>query len=714
MAGKRKKSSRCTRCLRRYVSLGNLELRDINLLQQAAAVHPGRNWHDLPVCEQAEVFRQALLPENLLIDPHCAYMRAWDTLVAACLIYVGIVTPYEVIFIGPLDIDSWLFLYNRIVDAIFIKDILLQFFVKFELFDHGRRGRVLVKDPWLIRRRYLTTWFPIDLIGVMQFDLWFILLEDATSIAPIKFLRMVRLLRLIKLLRMLRTSRLVARWQNFFNVSFAVQKLTKLIFGLLTCSHWMACFWGLLGYALGRELCDRDGNRLIFEEPPRPSEVSWLTVLFEEDRLSPDDPCNSWHVYSSALHWAVLTITSIGYGDIVPTRNAEYWGGVFCMLLGGVVWATVIGGMCAVIGSSDPVQEKYEINTDLLNRMMGDCGVPPKTQSLYREYLREAKVHDAADHFRKLAQQFSPGLRGRLLLQVSRNWMDKVPYLTKASERCAMHLVDGLNLRFFGRREILDISSDNLCITDRGSVARDGQLVTPGQVFHVDFIVCLPRLRKLQETVSLTYCLILTLHRDVFFHVIEGQPELKAEAKRMAVAYAMTRCVKLCVEEHRRERGIAPAATPLSFVDAFDRLQIDQTQYNYAARGGDGDFERIVNLPRANGSEKMPRPKRGSNQESPRTGASDLYKVSEAVVSQARSRQRSPPSSQSSPASKQPAPQRSGALAGPDDTDDDGYGNRLEVLETTVETVLGEIKRLRKMHAKRQADESHTVRHVHC
>mmetsp|Transcript_125298 Transcript_125298/g.350873 ORF Transcript_125298/g.350873 Transcript_125298/m.350873 type:complete len:695 (+) Transcript_125298:126-2210(+) len=573
-------SARLGRCIR-----GNrIEFKDIDLRRQTERIFPGRRYHDLSFRDQVEVLRCALLPDNNLIDPHSTAMKWWDLLIVCCLVFVGIVTPYEVIFIGPLKWTNWLFMCNRFVDTVFVIDIVLQFFLKVDICNDGRRGRLLLKDPKIIRWRYLTSWFIVDIVGVMQFDLLFMFYEDSEAVAGIKFLRMVRLFRLMKLLRILRGSRVMARWQDYFTISFAVQKLIKFTCGLLISSHWMACFWGLVGLALGRELCDEEGKPLEIDGDIAPHEVSWVTVLFLGGKTTPDNPCSPWHVYTAALHWAVMTITSIGYGDIVPVRNEEYLACVVCMLLGGVLWANIIGGTCAVLAKGDPVQDNFETNTDLLNVMMTECGMPRSSQASYREYLREAKVYDTVGHFRQLAQQFSPALKGKLLLQVSRQWVEKVPYLRMAGERCLMHLVDDLEVRFFSRREVLDITSDWLCINDRGTVARGGKVITPGGVFHVDFIVENPNLRRLEETVSLTYSLIMILHRDKFFEVIEGQPELKEEVKKASLFFALSRCVHLCMQVYKREHGIS-GPEPWSFVDAFDRLHIAQVRYQYATRG---------------------------------------------------------------------------------------------------------------------------------
>ncbi len=48
-------------------------------------------------------------------------------------------------------------------------------------------------------------------------------------------------------------------------------------------------------------------------------------------------------MFNASLFWAVQTITSIGYGNVIPFTVAEYCVSSALMLLSGVMWAYIIG-----------------------------------------------------------------------------------------------------------------------------------------------------------------------------------------------------------------------------------------------------------------------------------------------------------------------------------------------------------------------------------
>merc|ERR1719262_421756 len=100
--------------------------------------------------------------------------------------------------------------------------------------------------------------------------------------------------------------------------------------------------------------------RPVFVQHPEWS--SWVRALYDDGgaKGGADTACSTSHLYVSALYWAVMTITSIGYGDIVPTRYEEYLLAIFAMLVGAITWAYVIGSACGILANLDPIRVRAE------------------------------------------------------------------------------------------------------------------------------------------------------------------------------------------------------------------------------------------------------------------------------------------------------------------------------------------------------------------
>ena len=80
--------------------------------------------------------RQALvmlIKPRYVIDPRKSkYLKYWDSVAAAALIFTALVTPLEVGFLHRAEsADEPIFVANRVVDVIFLFDVFLQFFIAF-------------------------------------------------------------------------------------------------------------------------------------------------------------------------------------------------------------------------------------------------------------------------------------------------------------------------------------------------------------------------------------------------------------------------------------------------------------------------------------------------------------------------------------------------------------------------------------------------------
>lgn len=218
-----------------------------------------------------------------LVHPRTSrWLRPWDSFIGLCLIFTAFVTPFEVGFMES-SFDE-LFVTNRappatlhgrlhmhalprrcelielerahlsrvtgVIDVIFILDMLLQFCLIVPQAEGaiglGRAG--YVTSPKVIARRYLSSWFAIDLISVLVsgVDIAVVSTGDVDGdFSKLRALRVLRALRLVKLARLARASRIFKRWETYFSVNYALVSLVSAGLSICFFAHLMACVWAL-------------------------------------------------------------------------------------------------------------------------------------------------------------------------------------------------------------------------------------------------------------------------------------------------------------------------------------------------------------------------------------------------------------------------------------------------------------------------------------
>ena len=267
-----------------------------------------------------EIFdpQQHTLHEWFPLFPESTLKRIWDAFCMFLLVYCSFSVPYSIAFVtsdspsGHLsDID-----YSDLaIDVFFMIDICLTFVTQFE-----NQG-VMEKNLAVIARNYISSWFFPDLAGSFPFDIVIAAaMGSAGNLSAMKLIRMVRLVRAAKFLSKLNKLKQKEGMEAFGPAIGIFSSIFILVFS----AHFLGCFFTLLA---GTE-----------------TGVTWL-IHYDADLEYADN----FTRYIVALYWAVISLTTMGYGDVVPASHIERIFAVAVALIGAVVFAHCVGTISSLI-----------------------------------------------------------------------------------------------------------------------------------------------------------------------------------------------------------------------------------------------------------------------------------------------------------------------------------------------------------------------------
>lgn len=311
-----------------------------------------------------------------VLHANTPFRGVWDMAQIIILVYVALAVPYRMGF----DADAYgvWYVLEFLVDLYFWVDLVFGFFTAYWEHREDDDEVVYVVDLVKIREHYLRTWFTVDFLACIPVEYisrglkgldecsWDVTNSDpcdgehvALSSGAAAALNFFALLRLLKLLRIARAARIFERYEEYALMYHAQVSMTKLLVVLCLLSHWMACLYGSV-YDFARE--DYAGTNM------RP-----------------------WELYVASLFWAVQTLTTVGYGNVVPQTVTERLLACAVMLLGGFVFSLIIGKVSSLL--SEDSAENVEVERALSLRRFIDGRRVPRALSLrihaYRKHVKE-------------------------------------------------------------------------------------------------------------------------------------------------------------------------------------------------------------------------------------------------------------------------------------------------------------------------------------
>ena len=479
------------------------------------------------------------LPWYLVHPRKAGWLVPWDAAIATALVFTAFVTPFEVALLEGGGVDA-LFVINRVIDILFLLDMCLQFVLivpegsgpnglaaghNYLKASHvGHAG--FITSPRQLATRYLKGWFTVDALSVAvgAVDIVQILAFPQTDLSKLRGLRFLRALRLVKLLRLVRTSRIIRRWEARLAISYKVVALVRASVGMVVFSHWLACIWALQANMVD-DPCTSWLDEAGYCTPPLPGTSKYILAS------------NSM-IYVSSLYWAIATITSIGYGDIVATKGneVEMWVACVCMVASSIFFARMVGNFASNL---DPAQAEYHTTMDSLNSFMAAEAFSPDLRVRLREYFQRYRKVRVSEARRFLLTAMSPMLQGEAAWEVHKSWLPHVSLLEGSEHQFLIELALHLQVNVFAPGDVAP--TGYLYIINEGMVLFHCKLLGAGKWWGEDMILTSVHLRAGHSARALTYVFTFHLDRTRLLMITSRYPHTHAQIRRHTVRMAVRR-----------------------------------------------------------------------------------------------------------------------------------------------------------------------------
>ncbi|KAK9530335.1 hypothetical protein VZT92_011842 [Zoarces viviparus] len=402
-------------------------------------------------------YKVAAVQKSRFILLHYSISKAlWDWLILLATFYVAVTVPYNVSF-TPYDdtvtAARSTIVSDIVVEMLFIIDIILNFRTTYV----SQSGQVEY-EARSICIHYATTWFFVDLVAALPFDLLYAFNITVTSL--VHLLKTVRLLRLLRLLQKL---------DRYSQYSAMVLTLLMSVFALL--AHWMACIW----YMIGRKEIETNetwdigwlhelGKRL--ETPYVNSTVGGPTV-----RSS----------YIAALYFTLSSLTSVGFGNVCANTDAEKIFSICTMLIGALMHALVFGNVTAIIQRMYSRRSLYHTRMTDLKDFIRVHRLPQQIKQRMLEYFQTTwSVNNGIDA-NELLHDFPDELRADIAMHLNKDIL-QLPVFKGASRGCLRSLSLHIKTSF--------------CVPGE-------YLIRQGDALHANYFVCSGSLEVLKDSMVL-------------------------------------------------------------------------------------------------------------------------------------------------------------------------------------------------------------------
>ena len=463
------------------------------------------------------------------------------TCFAALVLYVIFIPLHFVAYFSGDEGDNTTQLYVclailYLVDAFFIVDMILNF----RFFFFSEDGAPIM-DPKRIRQKYMKSWFWPDLIAVLP-------LEILTPAFGFGLGRMA-LLRLNKVVRLAHLFDYWAHVEQLMRMSYAAKRIIILYVMLLSLSHIAACLWLLMGH-----IGDRLDSTCNFTDASHMNETcttTWRRYDEHETDFTLDGYVNypmGMADYFRALYFAIVGMSTIGYGDIVPTiapriNIVEAWYATVLILIGGLIYPATIGGMASLMSKLGAARAKYNTLLFQIREFISRENLSKDLQNRIIKFYDYRWTRKGGIDEIRILEELPSHLRKEVSGRISKNVCDNIPFFQVVDRATVEKLVALLEPAVFLPGDIIircGHFGKEMFFLERGlvQVTDQARKLTYGLLHDGDYFgegALLEDTLRIASVISLLYSDCFVLTRDAFFQGLRGVSQKQREIIMEAV-----------------------------------------------------------------------------------------------------------------------------------------------------------------------------------
>ncbi|KAL3667215.1 hypothetical protein V7S43_007450 [Phytophthora oleae] len=357
-----------------------------------------------------------MLKPRCFIDPEANSKRMWDLLLTFLVLYTTLVVPYRVCF--QVEASGGFSVLETLMDVAFFIDIVFNFITGLQL----PTGEVSYSFLVIVKA-YLRGWFTVDFFSTLPFEslakLFGVGNNAHAALLSAKLLRGLKVLRLFKLARIRRLGKVFANLEDAVYTNQSLVSLAKLALTMLFIAHLVACLW----YAVGRS----------------DSEKSWVISISLDPAGHANDTDSLQYVRS--VYWAIVTMTTIGYGDIVAHSNTERLLNIAVMAVGVSFFGYVIGTISTLVTNLDVAAARYDERMTVVKEYIISRSMPKYIGNKIRYHFEYFYQNRSVFRERQILQRLPSALRNEMIHHVHAKIVSSIKYFVKCPESLISDIV---------------------------------------------------------------------------------------------------------------------------------------------------------------------------------------------------------------------------------------------------------------------------------